>query len=260
MLDPSQYTPDRSLAAKVKRRLTYWRTAKAMSHTPARGIVSFTFDDFPKSAAQHGADILESRDARGTYYACTGMRSKTNIMGEMYDQSDLERLRLAGHEIGAHTFSHLDCSRVNMATLRDEIDRNMEDLGAFLSGGDVANFAWPYGETTYENKLTVSKYVSTARGILPGINRKGSDLMQLGAFELTPSPASTDRAVKAIEKTARRGGWAIIFTHDVRDEPSPFGVQPDALKRLLKCAKDAGVSVLPVSEAFAQIQSGTSVQ
>lgn len=255
MLDPSKYSPDRSLPAKIKRRLTYWRAAKPMGHTPNRGIVSFTFDDFPKSAAEYGAEALASEDVPGTYYVCTGMRGHTNVMGEMYDEADLHALSAAGHEIGAHTHSHLDCSRVNAATVRSEIEQNLDGLDAMRQGAAVAHFAWPYGETTRENKGKIGDLVSTARGILPGINGKGSDLMQLGAFELTPDQWTTERAANAIERTARKGGWTIIFTHDVRRNPSPFGTTPEALKRLVKLSQDAGLDVLSMSAAYAQIQT-----
>lgn len=255
MMDPSKYSPDRSLPAKIKRRLTYWRVAQPMAHTPARGIVSFTFDDFPKSAAQHGADVLASRDVSGTYYTCTGMRGHTNVMGQIYDIEDLDVLSAAGHEIGAHTHSHLDCSTVDPVTVRREIEQNLGRLQAMDQHQAISHFAWPYGETTLKNKSNISDLVSTARGILPGINTKGSDLMQLGAFELTPDDWTTERAAKAIEQTARHGGWTIIFTHDVRQNPSPFGTKPEALKRLVNQSKDAGLDVLSMSAALAQIQT-----
>ncbi|MEL8054718.1 MAG: polysaccharide deacetylase family protein [Pseudomonadota bacterium] len=254
MLDPSQYSPDRSFGAKIKRRLTYWQAAQPMPRTPAQGIVSFTFDDFPKSAAQYGSDVLARHEALGTYYACTGMREQTNIMGEMYGEDDLQQLTTIGHDIGLHTQSHLDCARVNSATVRDEIEQNITGLNPTPF---ISHFAWPYGETTLKNKSGIGDLVSTARGILPGINRKGSDLMQLSAFELTPDDKTTERAASAIEQTARKSGWTIIFTHDVRPEPSPFGTTPDALERLVKLSKDAGLHVLPISNAFSHIQPDT---
>jgi peptidoglycan/xylan/chitin deacetylase (PgdA/CDA1 family) len=36
-------------------------------------MVSFTFDDIPKSAATIGAAILEEYDARGTFYVSGGL-------------------------------------------------------------------------------------------------------------------------------------------------------------------------------------------
>ncbi|MEM9054195.1 MAG: polysaccharide deacetylase family protein [Pseudomonadota bacterium] len=226
-----------------------------MAHTPRRGIVSFTFDDFPKSAAQYGMDILGQYDVSGTYYTCTGMQGHTNVMGEMYDEEDLESLIKAGHEIGSHTHSHLDCARVPYATVREEIETNQNALAESQARVLARHFAWPYGETTVRNKTGLDDLIVTARGILPGINGKGSDLMQLTSFELTPDQWTTDRAAKAIETSARRGGWTIVFTHDVREACSPFGTTPKALRELVRLARDADVDILPMAGAYTQIEA-----
>lgn len=255
VIDPAAFTPDRSLRGKLKRRLTYWRTARPLKHTPKRGVVCFTFDDFPRSAAEHGAEALAAFNLPATYYVCTGMRGHTNVMGEMYCEETLAEIVRLGHEVGAHTHSHLDCSQVDPAIVRQEITDNLDGLTALGQRQAVAHFAWPYGETTFQNKSALDDLVSTARGILPGINREGSDLMQLSAFELTPEPWTTERAVRAIEKTARTGGWTIIFTHDIQRSPSPFGTTPEAFKHIVKLAHDADVDVRTMSGAFAQIQT-----
>lgn len=252
-MDPSLYSPDRSVSAKIKRRLTYWRTAKPIGRIPENGMVSFTFDDFPRSAAEYGAEVLQSNDARGTFYVCTGMLGQSNIMGDMFSAYDLETLGSAGHSIATHTHNHIDCARVNPVTVRNEIKKNQSGLLDLQVGQDLSHFAWPYGETTAENKMEIGDLISTARGILPGINRKGSDLMQLGAFELTPDLWTIKRASGAIERAARKGGWTIIFTHDVQANPSPFGTKPHALQHLVKQSRDAGLEILTIPEAFSRL-------
>jgi peptidoglycan/xylan/chitin deacetylase (PgdA/CDA1 family) len=252
-LDPSKYNPDRSFPAKIKRRLTLWRVAKPMPTTPRKGIISFTFDDFPKSAAQHGAEAMDMIGASATYYTCTGMAGHTNVMGDIFTADDIAPLIKAGHEIGTHTETHLDCARVDTETMRSEISTNAANLEAIIGKTPEPHFAWPYGETHFSGKSSIGDIVSTARGILPGINRKGSDLMQLRSFELTPEDWTTDRASKAIEQAARSGGWVTIFTHDVRKDPSAYGTTPAALQRLAKQASDSGADVLNISAAYEKI-------
>lgn len=255
MLDSSRYTPDRSYRAKVQRRVTQWRCVKPLEKTPREAIVSFTFDDFPRSAGEAGAAALEACDARGTYYVASSMARQTNVMGEMYGPDDLARLSKAGHEIAAHTHLHLDCSRVAPTQVADELNLNRDALSAFGVDGSVSQFAWPYGETSFEAKKALAGQVESARGILPGVNRKGADLMQLRAFELTPDAATEERASAGIRQAVKSGGWVIVFTHDVRDEPSPFGTRPEVLQALVQQARDSGARVLPVSEALQAIRT-----
>ncbi len=251
--DPSSYSPDRSYPAKLKRRLTQWRTAKPLGALPARAIVTFTFDDFPKSAAEYGADALAAYDASATFYACSGMAGTSNLTGALFTSQDLAALVAAGHEIGAHTHNHLDCASAPVAAIRAEIETNLAALKRMAPAIPVGQFAWPYGETHWRAKAGITDLTGSARGILPGINRKGTDLMQLRAYELSPDDWTTKRAATAIETAARSGGWVIIFSHDVRARPSPFGTTPAVISQLARRARDAGADLLSVSGALSRI-------
>ena len=60
------YVPSRSLPAKVQRRVVQWRRACQAEVAPDRPVISFTFDDFPKSAL-NGADIVEKHGGRAGF-------------------------------------------------------------------------------------------------------------------------------------------------------------------------------------------------
>jgi hypothetical protein len=47
-------------------------------------IVSFSFEDFPRSAAANGAAVLERFGVRGTYYAAMGLMNSSNELGEQF--------------------------------------------------------------------------------------------------------------------------------------------------------------------------------
>jgi len=229
-----------------------------MPAPPQRAIISFTFDDFPRTAATYGAEALDHIGAKGTYYTCTGMAGMTNILGDMFTNEDIEALHTAGHEIAAHTHTHLDCGRATNKVVQSDVDQNLDVLSA-IGQADVRHFAWPYGETQIAAKTDIANKVQTARGIMPGINRKGADMMQLRSMELTPDTWTAQRASKAIENVARTGGWLTIFTHDVRDTPSPFGVTPATLKSLARLAKDSGADVLTIGAAYDKIMAEAGV-
>src|ERR1700760_1259381 len=71
----------------------------------ATPMVSFTFDDIPKSAATTGAKILEDHNARGTFYVSGSLVGAIEADWAAVDAPDIVALHRNGHEIGCHTFS-----------------------------------------------------------------------------------------------------------------------------------------------------------
>ena len=48
-------------------------------------------------------------------------------------------------------------------------------------------------------------------------------------------------------------GWLILFTHDVSEQPSPYGCTPAMLAEALARIVDAGIEILPVKHAMAEV-------
>jgi peptidoglycan/xylan/chitin deacetylase (PgdA/CDA1 family) len=69
-------------------------------------LISFTFDDFPRSAFVNAGAILGRYGVLGTYYVSLGLAGKQSQMGPMYHTEDLIELSRLGHELGCHTFGH----------------------------------------------------------------------------------------------------------------------------------------------------------
>lgn len=250
---PLDYSPDRSLFAKVQRRLTKWRTAKPLGALSGSAI-TFSFDDFPKSAGDTGAEIMDMIGAPAIYYACSGLAGRTNQTGEQYNQGDLARLIAAGHEIGAHTHTHLDCASAATDHVLGDIALNLQHLKDMGVTCPITHFAYPYGETTIALKRTLVSRFDTCRGILPGTNMANADAMQLSAMELSPDEATTARALGAIEAARHTPTWLHIFTHDVRHNPSPFGVTPATLKTIAKAARASGLPIVTGRQFMAALR------
>src|SRR3954447_8997056 len=68
-----------------------------------RPLISFSFDDFPKSALRTGGSILRHFGLSGTYYASLGLIGKDSESGPIFDQTDLKLLHEQDHELGCHT-------------------------------------------------------------------------------------------------------------------------------------------------------------
>lgn len=240
--DPTQWTyvPSRNLAAKVERRVVQLRLAARAQIAPDRPVVTFTFDDFPKSAL-NGADIVEKHGGRAGFYACTSLLGKTSpVMGEMFDADTLKELVARGHEIGAHSHSHLDCARHKLDKVKKDVGENLVALAEAGHAEHVSAFAYPYGETTFSAKSWVSDVFVTGRGILPGINIGETDRSQLRAIELGNSTAARKRAMAALKNAVASRGWLFFFTHDVGSSPSEYGAPDDLIEELAKTAVDMG--------------------
>jgi peptidoglycan/xylan/chitin deacetylase (PgdA/CDA1 family) len=235
-----EYVPSRSAPARVQRRVTQWRRAARAHATPERPVVTFTFDDFPKLAL-NGADIVEKAGGKAGFYACTSlMGQRSPVMGDMFDAATLAELSARGHEIGAHSHTHMDCARQSLMAVERDIGENLVALSDAGYQGTVSAFAWPFGEATFAAKLWAGDVFGTARGVLPGVNRGDVDRTQLRAVELNDSAASRRRALAALKTCIQTKGWLFFFTHDVSPVPSPHGARPALLEELAQRAVDGG--------------------
>ena len=74
-------------------------------------VVSFSFDDFPRTAYTVGGAILKSLDVRGTYYTAPGLMDTTNHLGEQFRAEDLRSLLV----------TELSLCRIASSTFRPEL-------------------------------------------------------------------------------------------------------------------------------------------
>lgn len=244
------YTPRRDLVSKVRRRLTQHHAAQPARLSFAEPVLSITFDDFPASAAEAGARVLERHGARGTYYAAAGMAGVEGPCGLGYSADDIARLVAAGHEIGCHTSSHADCARRDIFSTLEDLARNRDALMR-MGAPAPSTHAFPYGETSAELKNNLPPRFMSARGILPGLNVGASDLAQLRAYPLFGA-GGMQRVSRALKLAAKRKAWVIGFTHDVADTPSAWGTRADDLDALLQEAHRLGFVILPVTAALSR--------
>jgi peptidoglycan/xylan/chitin deacetylase (PgdA/CDA1 family) len=213
-------------------------------------MVSFTFDDIPKSAATTGAAILEDHGARGTFYVSGGLVGTDQPFWSTAGAGDIVSLNEKGHEIGCHTFSHqraYDLDRTSMAT---EIDHNRRYLRSLVPSLKLNSFAYPYGYGSFARKLQLRSVFQSSRSIVPGINSGMVDPQFLRAIPLIDLHIDEDAINRAFDETQNTNGWLIFYGHDVNDEPSPYGCSPALLKHALKAASRWRIPVLNMAEAL----------
>ena len=239
-----------TLAARLVREIggfLYTRPAKI--NWPG-GVVSFTFDDFPRSAWVNGGAVLEKYDRRGTYYTAMDMAGTTNDLGPLFDLDDLRAAHAQGHEIACHTYHHRDCARLMSAEIAHEIDRNAVALAQVLGAPTIANFAYPFGGVSLSAKSELSTRFASCRGTGRGVNHGTVDLADLSSTSIYSSNFDRERLCQLIDDAQAASGWAIFYTHDVAEDPSPFGCTPAQLQSIVAYAAE-NAPVLPVRDVLA---------
>ena len=253
--DTAVYEPSKSLGKRVSRRLTPFQSRRMVSLKLERPIVSFTFDDCPKSAIDNGVSKLDVLGWKSTIYIASGLLGTTNHHGLQMSEADVIAAHKAGHEIGGHTFSHIDMSELSLENAKADILANRQ---AFRKMGlpPSPTFAYPFGQTTGETKKHLSKDYAGLRGITPGVMRGKADLNQIRSTPLFTGDAF-DTLMGQI-KTLGPNSWLTVFTHDIQDTPTPWGCTPSEMDAVILAVKDSDADVLTVASAIDKIKASTS--
>ena len=250
---------DRNLLAKLGGRVN--RAAAAIYRTRlarmanARPIVSFTFDDFPKSALR-GAEILASNNAAGTFYLCSCFSGRTVEGIRYYDPSDVRSLLENKHEVGCHTASHTRASQARREELTADLDRN----AAFARKNfnlELATFSFPFGDISLSSKLLVQQRFEACRSSLPGVNRGFADLGALRAMRLYSKLVDAEALESLAGRASQRGSWLIFYTHDLDENPTEFGCKPALFEAAVRAVIAAGCQVLTVKDAVAVLSASS---
>ncbi|MBN9590215.1 MAG: hypothetical protein BGN85_11565 [Alphaproteobacteria bacterium 64-11] len=215
-----------NIAGVLGPRAGAWFGAQRISDLWPQGVVSFTFDDFPKSAFAVGGDILERHGARGTYYTALKLAGIENDLGRSFDESDVLAAHQKGHEIACHTHTHINCAQSSLSTIKQEIRANAQDFSGLVAGATLENFAYPYGAVSPRAKQSLKWRFQSCRGIRPGVNKDVPALAELLANRIYAQEFDGEKISDLIAQNKAEKSWLIFYTHDVTDDPSPYGCTP----------------------------------
>jgi peptidoglycan/xylan/chitin deacetylase (PgdA/CDA1 family) len=243
----------RSIADRVRNALAKRSPMKTVCARRSRGVLSVSFDDFPKTAWTVGGTILRQHEAQGTYFVSGSHCGQWFDGQQQYDDRDLQELHEAGHEVGSHLYEHLSVLRLSRAKLHELIVRNDDFVRERLKDVHMTSFAYPYGDASLTAKRICARSFAVCRGIFGTTNGDRVELAQLSAVGLERRSVDTTDWSRLIHETAARKSWLVVFTHDVDENASPFGCRPKELDRLLLLARSAGIDIMPIKSALAQV-------
>jgi peptidoglycan/xylan/chitin deacetylase (PgdA/CDA1 family) len=224
------------------------RLRKMRSNEP---IVSFSFDDFPITAWTNGGAILHKYGYKATYFVSFGlMGSNHPEIGLSHDLDVLRAVVASGHELGCHTFNHLDAWSCTRNAFEESITANQSRLGSYFDDLRFRTFAYPKGRVTPIVKRAAGEHFACCRGTYPGLNMGTLDLNMLKACSIYQRNGSLDRVKRLVKANVESRGWLIFYTHDIRDQCSPFGCTEDLFEKVVAIVAQSGARVLPIRDAL----------
>jgi peptidoglycan/xylan/chitin deacetylase (PgdA/CDA1 family) len=247
----------RSMLGVVRRELLCSCNRRLATLKNSSPMISFAFDDFPRTACTTGGSILQKHGVHGTFYAAYGLMNTSNELGDQFRADDLDAVLQNGHELASHTYSHASCRALSLTTFCADVKKGRKAIEE-VTGAQSANFAYPFGHVTLRAKPALEASVGSARSIFPGLNGPEVDLNLLRANSLYGDLEGLARAEELIAENVRNNGWLIFYTHDVRPNPSPYGCTPEMFESVVSRASASGSKILSVNEALtaAGIQNG----
>lgn len=207
--EPQETSPEEAPDEEETIDCEYTRTGK-----PA---VALTFDDGPRAGSTDKIlDVLEKYNARATFFIVG------NVIGQNPDA--LKREVELGCELGSHTWSHEDLTKIGESGVNSQMDRSVSRIEE-TSGGKVTVMRPPYGAIDSD----VKSYLD-----LPII------LWSLDTLDWkTRDAAST---LQVIQDEVRGGD--IILMHDIHPETA------DAVEKIVPWLIDNGYELVTVTELY----------
>lgn len=237
---------------KIERKLSLLYYAKPIRLASQTPVISFTFDDVPASAVEVGARILEKYNAAGTFYLSTCLAGQNNLDLPQYKNSDIQKLMDGGHEIGCHTYSHINIQTMKSSQINTDLEQNKSALQEYLGDHDLVSFSYPFGCTSIQAKRVVRQHYATGRGIKSGLNKGFTDLAQLKANAIYSNSHTEQSLTKLINTNLKKKSWLIFYTHDISQSPTPYGCTPELFEFAVKEASKSGAELLCIRNALAR--------
>jgi hypothetical protein len=235
---------------------TRFRRRELRIDTPVP-VISFSFDDAPRSAFVLGGDILSAHGGRATYFISIGLLDSDTEVGLIAGVDHLKKAVEAGHELGCHTFGHLDAWHTARSTFIASVDANQRSLNDILPGYSFRTFAYPKSGARLSIKADLERRFSCCRGGGQSINTGIVDLNLLNACFLDRRAKVDMQFIRdLIDRNARSRGWLIFAAHDISESDLLFGCSTAFFTDVVKCAAESGADLIPVWEACSRLQQG----
>lgn len=242
------------LIGKYHRLVAYGFCKRVIKISSSHPLISFTFDDAPKTAFKIGGSILLQNGATGTFYVALGLLGMRTEVGDIASIDDLIECFQNGHELGCHTYNHLNTLKTTTEIFLQSVWKNRQELKKNIPNANFKTFSYPISVPRYSMKHRLEKYFLCCRGGGQTVNKGSADLNLLKAYFIDKRNNFDFEAVREIiDYNTVQNGWLIFATHDLTDDHSPYGCTPQFFQRVVEYAAQSGSLILTVRHACERI-------
>ena len=198
---------------------------------------------------------MRDRNIVGTFYVPTGNFPADNPYNKI-TASELLQMQNAGNEIGSHSASHVDFTKLSETQIRQECSESKATLQSY--GLNVNNFAYPYGtgDLSYANSI-VGQYYRSARVVYYTPMTIANAPFQLSAVNSQSQgaqyPTLLPKLKSFIDGTVNSNEWTVFYFHNVASYNNAVtygGISVEDFTSFLNYAKASGVKILTINQAL----------
>jgi peptidoglycan/xylan/chitin deacetylase (PgdA/CDA1 family) len=206
--------------------------------------ILLSFDDYSETWEPH-LPLLESLGIKTTFFV-----SGEFLRNAMAAEVRLRPLILAGHSLGAHTFSHRRATemwaRDGQRWLQEDVLKQAQTLGQ-ISGQPVRAFAYPHGDWNRNTDKALEAHFHFRRAFGKRIRFTTEPELRAGGLVEATSIDNVqnhgdswhDRHMESIAQ--RRGCIWAVASHHIGD--SAWGITPARLQRFAQSARERGLQI-----------------
>jgi peptidoglycan/xylan/chitin deacetylase (PgdA/CDA1 family) len=213
-------------------------------------IVSFTFDDAPKTVFEVGFPILKHYQFPATLYVSTRNTEYDDYMN--WDQ--IAAVAQEGWEIGAHTHTHPHLTKLSDAEVLDDLLTSTQEFAKH--GYAPVNFASPFGDMDDRVLSIISRHYASHRTAWPdGVNSIPPDPYNLVAYEVNRDTTLAEVST-VLDGLQSQGGWLVLLMHHVssKGEAMEHEYGTNLLEDIAQLVQTKGFPVMTMGQALGQFK------
>ena len=219
-------TPEQEAPAVEEPSIPAVEVPESVELDASRPMLALTFDDGPSAHTQRLLDIFAANGGKGTFY----------VVGNMLDgrADTLRRMASDGHEIGGHSWSHRQLTKLSEEELTDQLMNTRAKIYD-ITGVDARTMRPPYGSCNADVKAKAGEL--------------GIALINWSVDTLDWKYKDANIVYKAVMDGAKDG--AIILCHDLHK------TTVDAMERAIPDLIAQGYQLVTVTELLGGTIPGT---